>query len=491
VGVSRQSAILGAVLGMKIYFGGAEKGSYLSILLSAGVTSFGVNLTQLSIPKRKELILSDKFEGGDILVYTSESDEDVHRLDTFIRQHEVDLDVVICPPNYDGEWLGEKYVPIWNDKEDLERLAWLCQKHGRVALSDKAISGKTLPRINQLHQRWGTKMVALTSKVDSIDAGPWDAVVVGSWTSVIRYGETQVWDGHGLRRYPAQQKESARKRHRSDILRLGVDFGEVMEDSVAALGLLSIRSWQAWAGSSGYDPSRDEVSDEDNGLEDPQIVAIGGNTPDGDNGVSHPPDLAIGMLQKRHEDDRVLLPGVGIEAITSLGEQTTDEQGQYTEIAPDVINTLVSGDALLRHCNSCYLAARCPAFMEHSECGFKLPVEIRTKEQLNAAMRVMIEIQASRVLFARFAEELDGQGLDPALSAEMDRLFSLIDKMKNVNESREMLSISMETRGTSGVLSRLFGDKAGQAAQALPDGGFNEEQSNQLLAEIHEAEILE
>ena len=194
---------------MKVYFGGAEKGSYLSILLSAGVTSFGVNLTQLSIPKRKELILSDKFEGGDILVYTSESDEDLHRFDSFIRQHEEDLDIVICPPNYDGEWLGEKYVPIWNDKEDLERLAWLCQKHGRVALSDKAITGKTLPRINQLHQRWGTKMVALTSKVDSIDAGPWDVVVVGSWTSVIRYGETQVWDGHGLRRYPAQQKESA------------------------------------------------------------------------------------------------------------------------------------------------------------------------------------------------------------------------------------------------------------------------------------------
>jgi hypothetical protein len=445
----------------------------------------------LSIPKRKELILSDKFEGGDILVYTSESDEDLHRFDSFIRQHEEDLDVVICPPNYGGEWLGEKYVPIWNDKEDLERLAWLCQKHGQVALSDKAINSKTLPRINQLHQRWGTKMVALTSKVDSIDAGPWDSVVVGSWTSVIRYGETQVWDGHGLRRYPAQQKESARKRHRADILRLGVDFGEVMEDSVSALGLLSIRSWQAWASSSGYDLARDYNSDKDDGLDDHQIVAIGGEDLDWDNGVSPPPDLAIGTVIKRHEDEKVLLPGIGIETITSLGEQTTDDQGQYTEIAPTVVNTLASTGTLLRQCDSCYLAARCPAFKEHSECGFKLPVEIRTKDQLNAAMRVMIEIQASRVLFARFAEELEGQGLDPALSAEMDRLFSLIDKMKSVNESREMLSISMETRGTSGVLSRLFGAEAGRAAQALPGGGFNAEQSNRLLADITDAEVVD
>ena len=247
---------------MKVYFGGAEKGSYLSILLSAGVDSFGVNLTQLAIPKRKDLILREKFNGGSVLVYTSESDEDLHRFDSFVRQHEEDLEVVICPPNYDGEWLGSKQVPIWNDKEDLERLAWLCQKHGKVALSDRAITGKTLPRINQLHQRWGTKMIALTSKIDSIEAGPWDAVVVGSWTSVIRYGETQVWDGHAMRRYPAQQKESARKKHRADILRLGVDFKEVMDDSVSAMGLLSIRSWLAWLGddSSGYDPRVIEVT---------------------------------------------------------------------------------------------------------------------------------------------------------------------------------------------------------------------------------------
>ena len=478
---------------MKVYFGGAEKGSYLSILLSAGVTSFGVNLTQLSIPKRKELILSDKFDGGDILVYTSESDEDLHRFDSFVRQHEEDLDIVICPPNYDGEWLGEKYVPIWNDKEDLERLAWLCQKHGRVALSDKAITGKTLPRINQLSQRWGTKMVALTSKVDSIDAGPWDSVVVGSWTSVIRYGETQVWDGHGLRRYPAPQKESARKKHRADILRLGVDFKEVMDDSVSAMGLLSIRSWLAWLGddSSGYDPRVVEGSDDDEWSDDSGIVTIGGDDHDGDNGVSYLPDIAIGTVLERHEDEKVLLPGIGIEQIASMGEQIQDEQGEYTEIAPDVVNTLASTGALLRQCDSCYLAARCPAFKEHSECGFKLPVEIRTKDQLNAAMRVMIEIQAGRVLFARFAEELEGQGLDPALSAEMDRLFTLIDKMKSVNESREMLSISMESRGTSGVLSRLFGNKAGETARQLPGGGFDADQTNRFLDEVTDAEVLD
>ena len=100
---------------MKIYFGGAEKGSYRSILLSAGVTALGVNLTQFAIPKRKDLVLSEKFEGGDILIYTSETDEDTDRFDSFIRQHEQDLDTVIGRSDYDGDWLGTKYVPSWND----------------------------------------------------------------------------------------------------------------------------------------------------------------------------------------------------------------------------------------------------------------------------------------------------------------------------------------------------------------------------------------
>jgi hypothetical protein len=472
---------------MKVYFGGAEKGSYLSMLLGAGVDAFGVNLTQFPIPKRKELNLYEKFQGGDVVVYLSESDEDIHRFDAFVRQHADHITVVVCPPNYDGEWLGSKAVPIWNDREDMERLAWLCEKHGQVAISDHAISPKTIPRINQLKQRWGTRLIGLTSKVDHIDAVPWDSVIVGSWTSVIRYGETQVWDGHGLRRYPAQQKESARKRHRADIVRLGVDFAEVMDDSVAALGLLSIRSWLAWSG--GYDPVGDPTVDHGEDPETGQIVTIVGEGDNTEMVSSELSTIGIEPLVRRHENEKVLLPGIGVETITTLGDKTYGDQGEYTEIAPEVVEALTGTDNLLRQCDSCYLASRCPAFKEHAECGFKLPVAIRTKDQLNAVMRVMIEMQASRVLFGRFAEELEGQGLDPSLSSEMDRLFTLIDKMKTVNESREMLSISMEARGNSGVLSRLFGTKAGDVARQLPGGGLSPEQTDQFYADVIDGEV--
>jgi hypothetical protein len=96
----------------------------------------------------------------------------------------------------------------------------------------------------------------------------------------------------------------------------------------------------------------------------------------------------------------------------------------------------------------------------------------------------MIEMQASRVLFARFAEELEGQGLDPALSSEMDRLFSLIDKFKNISDTRDLMRIEVEARGNAGVLSRLFGSKAGETARQLPGGGLGPNQTDQFIQDV-------
>jgi hypothetical protein len=471
---------------MKIYFGGAEKGSYRNMLLSAGVTRFGINLTHLPIPKKKDQDLSAMFNGGEVLLYVSETDEDIAKYDSFIRLHADNLSIVIGQPNYDGAWLGDKYVPIWNDPDDMERLAWLCQKNGRVAISDKAVTPKNQKRIKQLAERWGAQLIGMTSKPDLIESVPWDSVVVVSWTSVIRYGETQVWDGHGLRRYPAQQKESARKKHRADIIRLGIDIDAVMEDEVSAIGMLAIESWRQWETKTfgGYDPMDDTDEQELGTPENEDIVAITPPTPSGGKVVSGGASIATTPPERRHEGQRVLLPVMGIENITSMGTQSLDGHGESIEIAPEVTPVLKYNANPLRQCNNCYLSSRCPSFQENSECAFSLPIEIRTKDQLTAAMRALVEMQVGRVMFARFAEELEGQGLDPALSTEMDRVFTLVEKMRSISDNREMVSLRVEASGSSGVLSRLFGAKAGEQARQLPNGGLDSSQTDSLYADI-------
>jgi hypothetical protein len=456
------------------------------MLLANNVKSYGVNLTHLQVPKKKEFVLSEVFEGNDVLVYTSENDEDLAKFDDFVRNYADDIAIVIGRPDYDGAWLGDKYVPLWNDENDLERLAWLCQKYGRVAISDKAVNPRNMSRIRQLSSRWGAKLIGLTSKPDLIESLPWDAVVVVSWTSVIRYGETQVWDGHGLRRYPAQQKESSRRKHRADIQRLDVDVDSVMEDDVSAIGTLAIRSWQQWETHTfgAYDPSVEDDEDEFNPPETGGIITIDHHTPHTQNAAQGGSGITTGGIEKRHERERLLLPVMGVESVTSMGHKTLGVDGEEVEISPEQVSLLRYNGDPLRECNNCYLASRCPQFNENATCAFSLPLEIRTKDQLQAALKALLEMQVGRVMFARFAEELEGQGLDSALSTEIDRVFNLVEKMTKLNDNREMLRIEVETRGQSGVLSRLFGAKAGETNRMLPGGGLDQNSTDALYADI-------
>lgn len=471
---------------MKVFFGGAEKGSYRKMLMDAGVTRHAINLTHFPIPKKKELDLSVLFGGGEVIVYTSENDEDINRFDQFVRDHADNLHIVIGRPDYDGAWLGEKYYPLWNDEQDLERLTWLCQKYGRAAISDKAVTGRNVGRISSIAQRWSAKLVGITSKPDLIERVQWDSVIVGSWTSAIRYGETQVWDGHGLRRYPAQQKESSRRKHRADIIRLNIDFDAVMDDNVSAIGNLAIASWQQWETHTfgGYDPMNDDDELEFTDTDNTHLIAIDPKTHTPTLPTSGGSSITINVPNKRHENERVLLPVMGMETITSFGSQTVDNEGESIEIDPEKVNVIRYNANPLRQCNNCYLSSRCPSFQENTECAFKLPIEIRTKDQLQAAMRALLEMQVGRVMFARFAEELEGQGLDPALSNEMDRLFNLIDRFKNISDTRDTIRLEMEARGSSGVLSRLFGAKAGETNRMLEGGGMGIQATNAMYADV-------
>ena len=456
---------------MRIVLSGGEKGTYRNILTSRNVPSIALNLTQYNEPKTKVVNLQELLGGAAVFVYTSDGDEDVNRFDEFLRAHESEIETVIGRPDYKGDWLGSKYVPLWNDGDDLERLAFLCQKYGRVAISDRALNGKTIPRIRQLQQRWDVDLFGLTSKVDMIEALEWHTVIVSSWTSAVRYGETQIWDGHGLRRYPSQKKESARKKHRADIIRMGLDYESIMADDVKEVATLAILSWMLYEestfGSRVYHPSGEESGDMPEAPETGDVVAITPENLSSPNPVSNPPAIAIDQPLQRHESDRKLLPVIGVESIQSSpvtrvvdGDEIIEEQDLH-------VKAIVHTDGGIRSCNSCYLASRCPAFQEHSECAYKIPVEIKTKDQLRAVLTAMLEMQTSRILFARFAEELEGQGMDSNLSAEIDRLFRLTKDFRDISDTRDLVRIEMEARGSAGVLSRIFGEKAGNKVNEL------------------------
>jgi len=122
----------------------------------------------------------------------------------------------------------------------------------------------------------------------------------------------------------------------------------------------------------------------------------------------------------RDPKEKTPLPVFGYSTKTII--DIDDEGNEVLREAPVIKSEMSS----LRQCNTCFVAAQCPAFKEDSTCAFNLPVEVKTKEQLKSLLTAIIEMQGQRVAFMRFAEEMNGGCADPNVSQEVDRLFKLV-----------------------------------------------------------------
>jgi hypothetical protein len=179
-------------------------------------------------------------------------------------------------------------------------------------------------------------------------------------------------------------------------------------------------------------------------------------------------------LEPRNPEEMGNLPVFGY---TNKSVVEQDEDGN--DVIKDV-TILESQSTSLRVCDTCFVASNCPAFKPQSVCAFKLPVEVKTTEQVKGLLNAIIEMQGQRVAFMRFAEEMNGGYADPNLSQEIDRLYSLIGKLNDMGSSKEFIRMTVEKSGSAGVLSSIFGDKA-QALRELPNGGLNEAQTTEII----------
>ena len=179
-------------------------------------------------------------------------------------------------------------------------------------------------------------------------------------------------------------------------------------------------------------------------------------------------------LEPRKPEEMVNLPVFGFDIKTIIEK---DDAGN--DVLKDV-PVVQTRDNSLRQCDTCFVASNCPAFKPQNTCAFKLPVEVKTKEQLKSLINAIIEMQGQRVAFMRFAEEMNGGYADPNVSQEIDRLFKLIKTTKELDDSREFIRMTVERQGSAGVLSQIFGEKA-QMLKELPNGGLSEDQTTEII----------
>ena len=484
---------------MNIVFMGAEVPSHRILLTDMGVKHLSINyyrLVKRGLPKTKAYLLDGRFpddvnvylDGGghqlvDIEMSDRELDEYVEAYHEFVTNNVdrlagiTEIDARVLGParaKYHRDTLLEivgedKLWVVWHPESGHTGLYGLCERFLNVAIlgetidDDTSLSARTRALLSQFPDLEFHGVAC--AKPDNLRQIPFSTAGSLAWLSPMMRGETIVWDGTRLVRYQKKQKDQARPRYKAIIERAGLNYDKIINDDSNEVTRLAIWSYlQLEASLNKKQPHK--LSDNSAEIDTPGSAETLGLAPD-----NRAPESRK-LLSERNPTELRTLPVFGV-----TNKTITDSDGTIKDI-----NIINSSTVSLRQCDTCFVAANCPAFKPASSCAFNLPVEVKTKEQLKNLLNTIIEMQASRVGFARYSEELNGGYPDPNTGQEIDRLFKLVNQMKELEENKEFIRITAERQTSGGVLSALFGDRA-NTLRELPNNGIDESTASRILDE--------
>jgi hypothetical protein len=371
-----------------------------------------------------------------------------------------------------GEDFGlDRYSVVWHQETGHTGLFSLAEQYPNVGIlgesieDDTSLSARSRALLSQFPdlQFHGIACV----KPDNLRQMPLATASTLSWLSPMMRGETIVWDGTRLVRYPKKQKDQARPRYKAIIEKAGLNFDKIINDDSNEVTRLAI--WSYLQLEAALNKKNHLLSDNSMNIDSAGSAETLGLAPD-NKGVEVRKDLSA-----RKPEDMMTLPVFAVSTKTII-----DKNDDGRDVVRDAA-VLQSSSTSLRQCNTCFVASNCPAFKPNNSCAFNLPVEIKTKEQLKSLLNTIIEMQVGRVAFARFAEELNGGYPDPNTGQEIDRLFKIVGEVKKLEENKEFVRMTVERQTSGGVMSALFGDKA-NTLKELPNL-INEGESAKIINE--------
>ena len=499
---------------MSIVFMGGEVPSHRLLLLESNVKHIGVSfwgLRKRGLPKSKTYLLSEKYP-DDVKIYltagtaatatlsTREAEEFAADYEDFIATNYDRIEGVVefDSPVLGSTWieeqrktigweLGDKYWPVWKPEMGHPTLFALSEKWKNVALLGETIEADTTlaGRTRALQGQFGTNYHGIAcAKPDNLRQVPLTTASTLSWLSPMMRGETIVWNGNKLVRYQKKMKDQARPRYKSVIEKAGLDYDKIINDDSNEVTRLAI--WSYLQLEKSVDKKKpphltvvndEKLSDNSVDIDSPGYAETLGLDPD-NSALEVRKDLAVerSKVIERDVSELRILPVFSVNTKTVVDK---DDDGR--DLIRDV-PVLGTTSASLRQCNSCFVAANCPAFKPDNSCAFNLPVEIKTKDQLKGLLNAIIEMQGARVAFARFAEELNGGYPDPNTGQEIDRLFKIVKSLKELEDNKEFVRMTVERQTSGGVMSALFGDRA-NTLREIPNGGISEQDTTRIISE--------
>ena len=493
-----------------IIFSGVEIPSNRTLLERSGVQNVMLSywgLRKRGLPKTKAYLVGEHFlpemkvwvDSG--AVQADKSGMSKRELEEYAADYEefiaLNYDRIEGWVEFDSQVLGLPWIQqqraafendpkmwvVWHESYNTLLLHQWASQYANVAIEGAAIDSVTsLAGLTRtLKAKYSFNLHALaTAKPDNLRSIPFDTASTLSWLSPMRRGETIVWDGSKLVRYPKKMKDQARMRYKSIVEKAGLDFQKFIGDDT--LEATKVALWSYLQLEAKMDKDKPDLKVLKGGKKEPLLVDKSDDTlytglmemggyPSNNSDVEVRKQEAVEVVQ-RDPNEVISLPVFGYQMKTVV--ETEDGHDVLKEV-PVVQNQYGS----LRQCDTCFVAANCPAFKPQNTCAFNLPIEVKTKDQLKGLLTSIVEMQGQRVAFMRYAEELNGGYADPNTSQEMDRLLKLVATVKDLESNKEFVQITASRQTSGGVLSAIFGDRA-QALREM-EKPLSEEQTTMVI----------
>ncbi len=463
---------------MKIYYGGGEQASWRNFLYDNNVMT--VSLSWYGLRRRRQNLrdyrISDEFPEGMKVFLDSGTfsinkqaevtqDEAYELAQDYMDFVENNISSIEFASEFDALALGrplvsdlrrqfwenlpgDKWMAVWHSEWGSGNLRELSGRYERVGIlqsdgSNQDVSAllRTLAGGTNFHG------IAMTKKELMKDL-PLDSVGSTSWLSPTQYGDTFIWDGQELNRYPKKYKHR-RMEHRTMLEANGFDTSLIEGDNNHELLRLSLWSWEHFAESI----HRREVTT--------NVLAPFSPTDETPVHRVDPPPVQERTRELVPRRERQLLP-------IMQTQQHIVAQPDGTEIEQTILRP-PTGNFI--RCDTCHIRDLCTEFQAGSECAFEIPVEIRTSTQLEALQATLIEMQTRRVLRMTMIEEAQGGYSEQKTSEEYDRLQRMIDKkINNAKERSPLIQMAVNASGTGGpgFISRMWGEATAERVTELP-----------------------
>ena len=488
---------------MKLYYGGAEQKVWRNLLHECGVRT--VSLSYVGLLRRtkrpdqfsiRDNISEDTSVFLDSGAYTvnkhpekySTYDSILRLANEYLRFVEANLGSFDLASEFDADAFteedresyrnaledlaGPRFLPIWH-AETSERLIDYAGRWGHVGIMGGSEVWKMGPQLNRMVMDHGTRLHGVSmTQMPALEQINWDSVGSTAWLSPAQYGDTLIWTASDeLKRYPKNYKDRGRASHSQWLRDNGFNWQLIEDDDSTEMLRLSLWSWQKYIRHITL-------------LNTPQVTQAA-ETPEMQ--IEEPStDLVVQTDQPTRNEIRVspgkkLLPVIAYEyeEITEYDEEGT----------PHIVRrpVLSSSPGSLMKCDKCPIQDKCPEHRAGADCVFEIPVSVRVPKDATALWDTVTEIQAQRVLQLRMFEQVSGQGYDPNLGSEMDRLTRIMSakNKQNTTTVRQVTEVNIP-HGEGGFIASMLGQGAADKLRAVDSA--QEEPSTVIEAEVIEDE---